>query len=139
MAVFFSLQSYERQGKEVRNEKEAKLWQMITPDMMSDEEILGDVYIRHPPTYRSDKLNKFLSALDQRAEKSHAKTAHPRIARQLGSPVTRPAPVHAKKWMTKQESDSHAQIQDCEEEHSSEGDSGRIESEHELFSSCTED
>ena len=51
MQYFLLLQSYERRGKEVKNPKEAKHWEMITPDMMSDEELVGEVYIRHPPLY----------------------------------------------------------------------------------------
>ncbi len=35
---FISLQSYERQGKAVREGQKRELWSDVTPDMMSDEE-----------------------------------------------------------------------------------------------------
>ena len=51
--VCLQLQSYERRGKEIKSAKEAKQWQLITPEMMSDEELVGEEYTRHPPTERS--------------------------------------------------------------------------------------
>ena len=48
--------------------KEGELWADVTPDMMSEEEKDGDVYIRHQPSYRSNTLNKFIKKLDQRLE-----------------------------------------------------------------------
>lgn len=54
------MQSYERRGKVVKAGKETSLWAEITPDLMSEEEKEGDVYIRHPPSYRSDSLNRFI-------------------------------------------------------------------------------
>lgn len=102
------MQSYERRGKEIKSAKEAKQWQLITPEMMSDEELVGDEYIRHPPSYRSVKLNRFLNKLDLRAERNNTRTAHPRVPRQLGSPVTKRAPHHAKKWMISKEPESQS-------------------------------
>ena len=56
--------------------KEAKFWNDVTVDMMSDEEKRGEVYVRHQPTYRSDTLNAFIRKLDERSaasSTSHAK------------------------------------------------------------------
>ncbi len=36
--LIISLQSYECQGKEVREGRKRELWSDVTPDMMSDEE-----------------------------------------------------------------------------------------------------
>lgn len=111
---------------------------MITPDMMSDEEKVENTYIRHPPSYRSERLQKFLIMLDERAEKSQSKTAHPRIPRQLGSPVTKAAPPHAKKWMKKEEGNTSSHIADVHEEIISDSEKGGVDSELELFSSSEE-
>ena len=33
---------------------------IITPEMMSDEEKVGDKWIRRPPSYRSEQFTKFI-------------------------------------------------------------------------------
>ena len=53
ITCIISLQSFKRHGKQVKAPKEAQYWSDITADMMLDEEKQGDVYIRHPPSYRS--------------------------------------------------------------------------------------
>ena len=68
--------------------------------MMSDEELQGDIYIRHPPSYRSEILSKFIEKLDSRAAKSND-SAHPRVMRQLGTPAEVAIPSSCKKWMIK--------------------------------------
>ena len=60
---------------------------------------MGEVYIRHPPSYRSDVMTKFVNKLDLRSKKRHIQMSHPRIERWLGSPVSKPIPPHDKKWM----------------------------------------
>lgn len=65
--------------------------------MMSDEEKVGDKYVCHPPSYRSEKLHKFIERLDNRLEK--VPTHHARHARVLGSPVEKEPPTGAKKWI----------------------------------------
>jgi len=40
----------------VHKGKETKFYADITADM-SEEEQVGNVYVRHPPHYRSEKLN----------------------------------------------------------------------------------
>ena len=67
--------------------------------MMSDEEKFDDKYIRHQPTYRSEKLNSFIQMLDRRLENMPSR--HARHVRVLGSPVERRPPARAKKWMIK--------------------------------------
>ena len=89
-------QTFERRAKEVKNPTEAKYWENITPEMMSDEEPKDDSYVRHPPRYRSEKLNSFLTKLDQRSMK---KNSQPRKRRVLGSPRDNPVPKNAKDWM----------------------------------------
>ena len=84
----------------MKNAKEAERWKQLTPDMMSDEELQGDIYIRHPPSYRSDILSKFVAKLDSRAAKSKD-SAHPRVMRRLGSPAEIAIPSNCKKWMVK--------------------------------------
>ena len=74
--------------------KERKYWGEVTPDMMSDEEKVGDKYIRHPPSYRSDRLNRFIQKLDSRLESTPS--GHARHTRLLGSPVEKEPPVRAK-------------------------------------------
>jgi len=81
----------------VRKGKETKFWADVTADMMSEEERVGDVYVRHPPHYRSEKLNKFIRKLDERASKKSK--SHARFSRKEGSPRKLPIPKHAKQWM----------------------------------------
>jgi len=59
------LQSYERRSSVVHPGKEADYWMDITPDMMSDEEKINDVYVRHPPSYHSEKFHNYLIKLDK--------------------------------------------------------------------------
>ena len=65
--------------------------------MMSDEEKVGETYVRHQPSFRSERLNKFINKLDERLEKTAS--THPRHLRVLGSPVQMSRPEHAKSWM----------------------------------------
>ena len=65
--------------------------------MLSDEEKVGDTYVRHQPSFRSERLNKFIQKLDERIE--NMPTTHPRHHRVLGSPIVTPVPEHAKPWM----------------------------------------
>ena len=91
-----TMQIFERRAKEVKP-SEANFWHQITPEMMSDEEKQGEVFIRRQPSYRSQELNKFLSKLDKRYEK---KPSHqPRITRVMGSPIIKDVPRFAKRWM----------------------------------------
>ena len=82
-----------------KSEKENKYWSAVTAEMMSEEEKVDDTYVRHPPSYRSERLNKFIQKLDERLEctPSH----HARHARILGSPIEKPIPAVAKRWMLK--------------------------------------
>ena len=75
--------------------REAELWADVFPEMMSDEDKEGEVYVRHQPSYRSKALNTFISKLDERLDSS--KDRHPRVARRLGSPHKKPAPEGCKK------------------------------------------
>ena len=92
-------QSYERRGKVVKEGKETSLWLDVKPEMMSEEEKDGEVYIRHAPSYRSDSLNRFICKLDHRLETGK----HPRMDRRLGSPRDKPVPAGCKKWIVKRE------------------------------------
>ena len=51
--------------------------------MMSNEERMSDIYLRHPPSYRSEKFHKFLMKLDERA--AAKSNSHSRFKRQEGS------------------------------------------------------
>lgn len=72
-------------------------WKEVTPAMMSDEEELDDVYVRHRPAYRSALFNSFIDKLDER--ENHLNPSRPRHKRQLGEVVDVPIPNEAKKWM----------------------------------------
>lgn len=91
----FLSQSFERRGSVVRSGRESELWEEVTPDMMSEEEEEGNGYIRHPPSYRSKGLNKFIAKLDKRLDTKQSK--HPCVARRLGSPREKPLPHMCKK------------------------------------------
>lgn len=122
--------------------------------MMSDEEKQGDVYIRHPPSYRSSTLTKFIEKLDSRSEGKNSKS-HPRVKRQLGTSVDVPVPRKAKKWMLRSElRNTHAtaegdisqqNIQESDVEHASmdesdtEANKNALESELEPTSSDESD
>ena len=72
----------------------------MTTDMMSDEERVGDVYVRHPPYYRSGKFHKFLMKLDERAA---AKGSHHLRFKRRGDVVEKIAPLNCKPWMLKKD------------------------------------
>ena len=99
------LQSYERRGREVHahSQKEVLHWNEITPEMMSDEEMAGDKYIRHPPDYRSDLFSQFIEVLETRSNNRSQEKNRPRIKRVLGSPVKKAVPHNAKNWMVRPE------------------------------------
>lgn len=88
----------------VKSGKERELWKDVTIDMMSDEEKRGEIYVRHPPAYRSTALSKFISKLDNRCDKKMS--AHPRVKRNLGTPLRVQTPACAKKWMVKKSRDN---------------------------------
>ena len=44
--------------------------QEVTPRMMSDEEEADGIYIRQPPSFRSDLLNNFIAKLESCREKA---------------------------------------------------------------------
>lgn len=126
------MQIYERRAKSVKA-KEMPLWQQITADMMSDEEKRGDLFVRRQPSYRSEKLNSFLSKLDHRFEKQHSQ--QPRTKRLIGSPVAKPVPSQAKKWMIKKDLQKNAGqvsqeaqqgVEDAPESNSEDGSVGDI-------------
>ena len=69
---------------------------------MSDEEKVGDTYVRHPPAYRSDRLNRFIQKLDDRLNSTPSH--HARHSRILGSPIEKPVHPRAKSWMIRDRS-----------------------------------
>ena len=100
--------------------REKTLWAEVKPEMMSDEERSQDSYILHPPSYRSEALNTFITKLDARLDKE--KNTHPRLERIMGSPREKPVPSRFKKWTIKRELwnnselEEHQQEEDAEEE-----------------------
>lgn len=98
----------------LKSGREKELWQDVTPDMMSDEEQIGENYVRHQPSYRSDALNKFITKLDNRGDKKMS--AHPRTKRTMGSPRKLCPPSHARKWTVKNERIHSATEQDGSED-----------------------
>ena len=103
---YYVFQLFERRARTVREGKEARFWSDITADMMSDEEKVGNSYVRHPPAYRSKKLNDFISKLDQRSAKG---SSHPRKKRISGSPRECTVPSNAKSWMIHDQCSAEAQ------------------------------
>lgn len=72
----------------------------MKPEFMSDEEKISDnIYIRHPPLYRSEQFSRFLKKLDERADKVLKK--HARFERREGSPRDILPPDGVKMWMLK--------------------------------------
>ena len=59
---YCNIQSYKRRSKVVKEGKEAKMWAEVTPEMMTEEEFVEEknIYLCHPPSYRSDLLIKFI-------------------------------------------------------------------------------
>ena len=84
--------------------KEAKFWNDVTVDMMSDEEKRDELYVRHQPTYRSNTLNVFIKKLDERSAASS--TTHSKFQRIIGTPVKKAVPPSTKKWIVRPMSSS---------------------------------
>lgn len=80
----------------MKGEKEKCYWNDISLDMMSEEDRVGDQYIRHPPAYRSEKVKKFINKLEKRLEKKGCNKL--RFVRVEGSPHKVPIPPNLKKW-----------------------------------------
>lgn len=78
-----------------------KYWQDIDVEMMPEEESCEDIFIRHPPKYRSETLAKIIEKLDKRNEKR--KTAQPRKKRVIGTPQDTQVPPNGKNWTLKKE------------------------------------
>ena len=92
-----ALQAFERRARFVRAGREADKWKSVTPDMMSEEEKREDFYVRHQPEYRSQKLNSFITKLDERSERNIA--VHARFKRKIGTPLKVPPPKGIPSWM----------------------------------------
>lgn len=93
--------------------------------MMSDEEKDGEIFTRHPPSYRSDALNKFLDKLDSRSKRKT--NQQPRIPRRIGSPIERNVPDHAKNWMIKPELRKRGSSSNGGGDGDNAGDSGTVD------------
>ena len=75
--------------------------------MISDEEKVRELFIHHPPTYRSDRLNTFIDKLDERLSKlTTGYVRHPRV---LVSPRIKDVLASAKAWMVKEYSTDPAE------------------------------
>ena len=80
-------------------ESEQKMWDDVSPSMMSDEEDVGNNTFRiHRQEWRSQEFSDLLEELDRRAD-SATKKAHPRRNRGIGTPLKVNAPTTAKEWM----------------------------------------
>ena len=99
--------------------------------MMSEEEEDGGSYIRHPPSYRSKALNKFIDKLDQRLQSKLVK--HPRLERRPGSPRKKPVPELCKKWMVERRNDESQDSSESEATSTSEGHTSVNASDSELM------
>ena len=67
----------ERRNKAVKT-KEEKLWEKVSAEMMSEQETDHDGdengFIRHQPSWRSEKFNDLITKLDKRVEKSNKRS-----------------------------------------------------------------
>ena len=122
----------------MRAGKESSYWKDVTAEMMSDEERVGDIYLRHRPSYRSEKFHNFIIKLDERAATKG--NNHARFKWQEGSVVEKAALMNCKPWMIKKDA--------VTEERSSGSDAiialtahaagGDLVSDAELSSDCSE-
>ena len=92
-------QLFDRRKKVVlqsRSKKIKKLWDEITPDMMTEEESEEEKgFVCHHQLWRLNVFNRFMDKLDNRRnQKTLAKP------RELGEQVERLPPICVKKWMT---------------------------------------
>ena len=92
---------FERRSSVVLAGKESFYWKDITAEMMSDEESVDDNYLRHRPSYCSEKFHNLIIKLDERAA-SKGKN-HTRFKWQEGSVVEKTAPKNYKPWMIKKD------------------------------------
>ena len=126
----------------MRAGKESSYWKDVTAEMMSDEERVGDIYLRHRPSYRSEKFHNFIIKLDERAATKG--NNHARFKWQEGSVVEKAAPMNCKPWMIKKD----AVTEERPEERSSGSEAiialtahaagGDLVSDAELSSDCSE-
>ena len=78
----------------------------MTPEIISEEELEEEnIYLRHPPSYRSNLMIKFIIKLDIRVEAT-IKRVNARIERQLALPKVLPIPKFAKDWTIKCDGDN---------------------------------
>ena len=91
------LQLFDRRKKvasQSRSEKIKKLWDGITPDMMTEEESEEEKgFVRHRQSWRSNVFNRFMDKLD--SSRNQKTLAKPRELEQ----VERMLPICVKKWM----------------------------------------
>ena len=85
---------------------------------MSDEEKVGQKWVRHRPSYRSDLFNRFIEKLDSRVTVAD----RARFPREVGSPRIKNPPSSAKQWMLSSET-TVEDVQDSTTELFSSGDS----------------
>ena len=94
------IQAYERRSSVVHPGKEADYWKDVTPDMTYDEEKIDDMYVSHPPSYRSEKFHNYLMKLDTRVA-ANGRNVHARFQRQEGTIIEKNPPPNCKPWMIK--------------------------------------
>ena len=128
----------------MRVSKESSYWKDITAEMMSDKERVGDIYLRHRPSYHSEKFHSFIIKLDEQATTKG--NNHGRFKWQEESVVEKAAPMNCKPWMIKKD----AVTEERPEERSSGSEAiialgltvcaagGDLVSDAELFSDCGE-
>ena len=76
-----------------------QLWQDVTPNMMSDEEDVGNnTFQVHRQEWRSQEMTDMLEELDRRADAA-IKKAHTRKDRVVGTPMKVDPPKTTEDWM----------------------------------------
>ena len=97
-------------------------------EVKSDEEKVGDKWIHHPPSYRSELFSRFI-------EKLYSRASDARFPRDIGSPRQKEAPSSAKAWML-----AHSTMNASTSSVPSDGREAENDNEsEELFSSSTND
>ncbi len=96
--IIVCVKSYNAE-KVVKEGRETELWSQVRPEMMSEEEEENGVFVRRPPSYRSDSLNTFIDKLEYRLENLP-------LTNHL-TPIEGEAPRGCKSWLLAKDSEEN--------------------------------
>ena len=81
----------------LRGDSEKKYWSDVIPEMVSEEERVGDRWLWHRLSYKYFKITQFIAKVDSRAPNNK----HACFPRDISSPVQLNIPAQAKDWTIK--------------------------------------